>query len=98
MAERKHTSSREEGFEPKGLPGYRVFQDQYTGRWWFRRPAGVPHSFAWDEATQDHTCPIYNDWEEGPRATASGAVAAAHQFDAWVREKMAAIAQGKALA
>jgi hypothetical protein len=83
------------GFEPRGLPGYRVFRDPaaWSGCpdncWWFTRPSDVPHAFEWDDATQDHTRPVFNDWAEGPRKTAKGAVAAAHQHHEWTTRKLA---------
>lgn len=79
--------ARDFGFEPKGLPGYRVIRDR-DGYWWYTRPAHVPHTFEWDEATQAHTKPVYNDWAEARRGTAAQAVAAAHQHDAWAKKKM----------
>lgn len=80
------------GFEPHGLPGWRVFRDpkwagSQHGDWFFSRPADVPHTFEWDGATRDHTAPVFNDWAEGPRKTAKGAVAAAHAHAEWVRAK-----------
>jgi len=88
-------------FEPKGLPGWRVFKDpaNWLGSpeccWWYQRPADVPHTFMWDEAAQDHVIPEFNDWAGGPRKSAKGAVAAAHQHKEWACEKMARIAAAK---
>lgn len=79
------------GFEPHGLPGWRVFKDPsaWAGSpencWWFSRPADVPHSFSWSDETQSHSVPVLNDWAEGPRKTAKGAVAAAHAHAEWVK-------------
>lgn len=91
------------GFEPNGLPGYRVFRDpkwagsQY-GDWWFTLPADVPSTFDWDEATKDHTTPVYRDWAIGPRKTAKGAVAAAHKHAEWAAEQMERAACARRLA
>lgn len=81
------------GFEPHGLPGYRVFRDpkwvgSQFGDWFFTHPADVPQVFDWEEATKDHTTPVYRDWAMGPRKTAKGAVAFAHQHDRWAREQL----------
>lgn len=81
------------GFEPNGLPGYRVFRDpnwagNRFGDWFFTTPADVPQGFDWEEATKDHTKPVYRDWAIGPRKTAKGAVAAAHQHNEWAALQM----------
>lgn len=82
------------GFEPHGLPGYRIFQDPKWsgsphGDWFYTRPADVPRTFEFDEATNDHTRPVFNDWATGPRKTAKGAVAEAHKHDRWVKDRLA---------
>lgn len=83
----KTGTGKQDGFEPRGLPGYRVFQDR-DGSWWFKRPSHVPHSFDWDDDTQSHTVPVFNDWALGGAWSASGCVAAAHRHDAWAKTQM----------
>jgi hypothetical protein len=76
--------AKDYGFEPRGLPGWRVFlqSDRFGTRWVFSTPADFPQSFSWDEQRQDHTTPIFRDWLgpfSGPECTtAKAAVAAAH--------------------
>lgn len=88
-------------FEPAGLPGYRVFRDpQWAGSrfgdWFFTAPEGVIASLEWDEETKGHNKPVFNDWAKGPRKTAKGAVAFAHQHDRWAQEQAERIASLRA--
>lgn len=89
------TSTKDYGFEPRGLPGWRVFleRDRFGSRWVFTRPADFPRTFSWSDETQDHTLPVFDDWRGpyvGPECkTAGAAVAAAHRFRQRILDHMA---------
>jgi len=77
-------ASKDYGFEPNGLTGWRVFleRDKLGSRWVFSTPSNFPRTFDWSDDAKDHVIPVCDDWR-GPFngqecKEARQAVAAAH--------------------